>query len=75
MNLPDAKVSQVCSNCMKTQRHHCQWASSCYLGPQKEAVAEMYCSGFNFQEPKEGKGVFRKSEMTERLSFIWGRVS
>lgn len=59
MNLPDAKVSQVCSNCMEAQRHHCQWASSCSLVPQKEAVAEMCCSGFCFQEPEEEKGVFQ----------------
>lgn len=55
MNLLDARVSQVCSNCIMAQRHHCQWVSSFYLGPQKEAVAEIYCSGFIFQEPKEAR--------------------
>lgn len=77
MNLPDARVSQVCSSCIMAQRHHCQWVSSCYLGPQKEAVAEIYCSGFSFQEPEEQRVSFKELEMTEkaRLSFIWGGAS
>lgn len=74
MNLPDAKVSQVCSNCMKAQRHHCLWLFSCSLGPQEEAVAEMYCSALSFLQPKEGKGVFQIAgdDGGARLSFIRG---
>lgn len=78
MNLPDAKVSQVCSNYVKAQRHHCHWVSSCYLGPQKEAVAERYCSGFSFQEPKEEKSVFQiagDDRKDQALFYLWRGIS